>query len=411
MKFNKNGIIKEINTIDYLPKNIKDRNGNIKKLNIRNNENLLNILPHKERVHLFLSLKNKKIKIKEIYNNLNLDRRGVSRCLLILEKENKIKRIKGKSLNPYFRLSDKWIINQKFDLNKYNNLYVWYVSKHKNNYKTNYFLFPKKIKLNKDFFTTLGLLDAEKTKFDVKIPTIEFVNSELLILKKVISFFENFNIKPEDWAWRLIFNGRVKDLVKNKVNKIELFWIKNLELNNSKKLKSSPYFTNVMGEPKLKTIYGSVNLNYNNIILNNFLNNLSLKIKLLILKNKEFMYAYLSGFFSGEAYIGDRQIQIASNDKREYGFTEKILQKLDIKYGNGSATINSPPRFLIAHIEDFLKFYDNNLFDIHPKKKKALILRLLKYQNKYKRIIDNNLRNKLKNELNEINNFLNKRVI
>ena len=130
-----------------------------------------------------------------------------------------------------------------------------------------------------------------------------------------------------------------------------------------------------------------------------------------ILEDSKLMYAYLNGYFSGEAYVGRRQIQVASKDPAQINFVAELLDKLEIKYGIGTETINSPPRILISRIEDFIKLYKNNVFDIHPSKRISLIKRLLDYQNKYRSLIDYGFKKKLNEELFHLNEIMEKREI
>lgn len=56
----------KVDTTGFLPKFIKNKNGILKPLRVRNSEELTEILPFDERVHLLLTLSNGSLNTKEI---------------------------------------------------------------------------------------------------------------------------------------------------------------------------------------------------------------------------------------------------------------------------------------------------------------------------------------------------------
>jgi len=265
------------------------------------------------------------------------------------------------------------------------------------------------LSIDKETITAIGLLDAEKTKFESKRSTVEFTNSEPKIIQSVFSLFLKLNITIDDWTWRLIFCEKL-NLTEENVKRAEEFWISKTNVSSQMKIKNS--FVNLKGKLRSKNYTGSITLNYNNLLLNNFITKLQdfTKNEILI-GNKKFAYAYIDGFFSGEAYVGVRQIQVASKDEKHLFYVISLLESLGIKCGIGKKTSTAPQRLLISKVEDFIKLYQNGVFLVNPNKRRSLIIRLLNYQNKYSVKINTKLKNQLIHELNSINILLKKREI
>jgi len=394
----------QVNTIDILPKFIRNKNGILKPLKIRNSEELTEILPFDERVHLLLTLSNGSLNTKEIVRKLNAKNRTIRLVLTKLEKRNLIARINGKDINSNFRYSDIWKVIEKFNIESFDALYVWFESHHYNNTTMHYALLPKTLIIDGKFIKAIGLLDAEKSKFTSKPKVVEFVNSEPQTIKLVLEFFNNLLIYNSKWKWKLVFNNRLNS---RQLSIVKNFWSSEIGLDANNELKTSFMFKKI--KPN-KNILGSMVISYNNLLMNNIITNIQNYVKKkVILKDTKFMYAYLNGYFSGEAYVGKRQIQVASQDPAQIKFATKLLDKLDIKYGMGNKTINCPPRILISQIDSCIKLYKNNVFDIHTNKRISLIKRLLDYKNKYRFLIDSEFRNELNNELYQLNKLINKR--
>ena len=396
----------KVNTIDLLPKFVKNKNGGLISLKIRIMEELTEILPFEKRVHLLLTLSKHPLNTKEIARKLNAKDRTIRLVLTDLEKRKLILRIKGKVVNKHFRNSDIWSVVEKFDIGSFDNLYVWFKSKHFNNEIIHYALLPKTLVINEKFIKTIGVLDAEKTKFQSKPVVIEFVNSEPKIIKVVLEFFNNLGISDPKWKWRLIFNYKLNN---DQLSIVKDFWNREIGLGSSNELK-----TNFMiKEIKInKNIFGSMQICYGNLLMNNIITHIQEYVKYnAVTKDDKFAYAYLNGFFSGEAYVGKRQIQVASKDTAQINFATKLLDKLEIKYGIGTQTINCPPRILISRIEDFIRLYNNNVFDIHPNKRISLIKRLLDYKNRYKFLINSELKQTLNEELRQLQILVKEREV
>ena len=188
---------------------------------------------------------------------------------------------------------------------------------------------------------------------------------------------------------------------------VKNFWNKEIGLKANNELKTSFMTKEIKAN---KNVFGSMNISCGSILMNNIITHMQDFIKSnLILKNTKFIYAYLNGYFSGEAYVGKRQIQVASKDTNQIDFVTKLLDTLGIRYGLGSESINSPPRILISRIDNFIELYENNVFDMHPSKRSSLIKRLLDYKNKYRLLINSEFRGKLNNELFQLTKLISKR--
>lgn len=393
-------------TIELLPKFIKNKNGISNPLKIRNSEKLIEILPFEKRVHLLLTLSNRPLNTKEIAIKLNAKNRTIRKVLTILEKRNLIARIDGKTINSNFRYSDTWKVIKKFDIKSFDDLYVWFESNHYNNITIHYALLPKTLIIDEKFIKAIGLLDAEKSKFISKPKVVEFVNSEPQTIKLILEFFNKLLISNSKWKWKLIFNNKLNNY---QLSLVRHFWNKEIGLDLNNELKTSFMIEKI--QPN-KNILGSMNISYNNLLMNNIITNIQNYVKKnIILKDTKLMYAYLNGYFSGEAYVGKRQIQVASKDNNQLNFVMELLHSLGIKYGIGSETINSPPRLLISRIDDFIKLYENNVFDMHPGKRINLIKRLLDYKNKHRFLINSEFKKILNKELYQLNEFIDKRKI
>ncbi len=398
------------NILNLVPQYIKDRKGRSKKvIVITKSEGLFGELPIEEKIHAILSKSENYLTVNDIHKKIGIKKRTARKCLFRLEKKGLVKREKGNSINDNFRFGDKWIPKEKFQMDLKNKVYIKYKSKHKNNEKIHFLLLPKFIKIDEKFIRCLGLLEAEKTKFRTKMSSLEFVNSEPMMIKEVINFFENFNIIKEYWKWRIIINGNIKHIVEERKEEINDFWIKETGLSEFRKSKSSPYFTKSKGSYKIITEMGSLNLNYNNLFFHNFIENLLKNLKPIISKNKNFIWAYLSGYLCGEAYVGDREcreIQIGIKEKNQLEFIKKLLRKIGIETSFSKASSTSPPRLLICKKDYFFEIYKNGVFNMNPKKKASIIRRLVSYNK-----IDPKTRVILTRDLKRINNLLKEREL
>lgn len=350
---------------------------------VDNEKGLLSTLPIEGKIHLAISKDGGSLSVKEICKKLGIKRRTARKCFYRLESKGLVRRKLGANINGSFRFGDKWHAIKDFELDLKESIYIQYKSKHRNNEKTHYILLPKSVEINEKFVRCIGLLDAEKTKFKAKRKTLEFVNSEPLMINHVLDFFEIFYIRRKYWKWRLIFNGNIRHLIENNVEKITNYWFETTGLDANKKMLCSPYFTKPQGSYKIKTKLGSLCLNYNNLLFHNFVENLSKKIKSIIIKNENYIWAYLSGSLCGEACVGKgecREIHMAFQDEKQLNFVKGLLNKVGIKTSYARACSTSPQRIIICSKDNFLKLYKKGVFDVNLKKKFSLINRLLSYK-------------------------------
>lgn len=371
------------NILYFVPLYVEDKKGAKKKLRVvQNVKEVFNELPTEERIHSMLN-ESKGVSVNEICKRAGIKKRTARKCLSRLESKGLVKRKVGTSINKNFRFGDKWYFVKKFQIDLKNKSFIKYESTHRNNKKIHYLLLPRYIKIDEKFVRSVGLLDAEKTKFTVKRGAIEFVNSEPLMINEILDFLEIFYIRKEYWKWRIIFNGNIRHLIKNNIEGITNFWIDNTGLSGDMQHDFSPYFTKPKGSYKIKTMLGSLIIDYNNLLFHNFIENLSKKVRLYIMNNEDLIWFYLSGFLCGEAYVGDRkckEIQIGFQNSDQLEYVKELLKQVGVNTSYSRASSTSPPRILICSKDNFLKLYEKGIFDINLKKKASLIRRLLGYK-------------------------------
>ncbi len=364
-------------------------------------KDISNFLKSEEKLKILLSYGKKTT--NEIYKELNLSPRAIRKCLLKMENKKEVKRIKGKEINKKVRYSDSWILKTKKIIKRVpqNKIFAHYRNEHYNKgYRQHYMFFPKSININEDHISAIGFFDAEGSK--TKPKSTEVVNSEPSLIRLFIKFLDYFNIKKENLSYRIIFNNKLPYLLK--ITKKEInnnaikFWSSQVKIPINKDIKLS-YVGKLKGKSRKRVIkYGSLNINYNNVLFRKFLFNLIKTVKSQVKTEKESV-SYLRGYFAGEAYVGayDKQIQVGSKDKSQLIFCKTLLEKIGVRSSICNETSTCPPRLLISDLKSFIILESKNLFKFHQDKKRNLIKKILNY-----RSVDNALRKKLERKLKKL---------
>lgn len=368
---------------------------------LKEKEDISNVVRGGEKIKFILS--KRKMTTKDMYKKINLSPRAIRKCLSKLEEKKEVKRIKGKEINKKVRHSDSWILNLKNIIKKVprNKIFAYYRNEHHNKgYRQHYMFLPKKIILNEDFISAIGFFDAEGSKTHPR--TIEVVNSEPRLINLFIKFFNYFNITKENISYRIIFNRKLPNLLKNSKENINSnsikFWKNHIKIPDDKKIKIN-YVGKLKGKSKKNIIkYGSLNINYHNVLFRNLFFNLIKESKIQMEKENE-LIAYLRGYFCGEAYVGksDRSIQVASKDLNQLEFAKNALEKIGVSSSISKKTSTAPPRIIITNLKGFLILENKNIFKFHQNKKMNLITKILNYKK-----LDKSIRTKLNKKLSLI---------
>lgn len=368
---------------------------------LKEGEDISKVVKGEEKIKFLLS--KKKTTTKDIYKKINLTPRTIRKCLLKLEKKEKVTRIKGEEINKKVRYSDSWILNSKNIIKKVpkDKILAHYRKEHYNKgYRQHYLFFPKKIILDNKALSALGFFDAEGSK--TKSKSTEVVNSEPSLIRLFINFLDYFRIKKENLSYKIIFNNKLPHLLKTSKKQISnnaiKFWSSQIKIPTNKEIKIS-YVGKRIGKARAKIIkYGSLDINYNNVLFRKFLFNLIEIAKNKII-SKEDAIAYLRGYFCGEAYVGekDRQIQVGSKDREQLNFSKRLLDIISVNSSIYNETSTSPPRMIIQDLKSFIILEENDIFKLHLDKKKNLIKKILNYKS-----LNNSLKKKLKEKLKKL---------
>lgn len=382
---------------------------NTNKIEIFNSgENILDKLP--TNLKIINLLKSGSKTTKEIYACISCKKRTIRKILATLENKKIVKRVTGNKINSSFRFSDSWCLIKQIEVPKVvpkSYSCLWYRTLHHNKgYKNHYMLIPREIPLNELVVSSCGLLIAESTKTIPK--SLEFANSEPIMVQRILDFLKFFNINLSELKWRIVFNGKLKKIyTKTEEKASKHLWLKTTELSSYNEQLSSPHYTkNIKGNMKENVLWGTVDIYYHNTIFRSFILKLLENIKEIVINNRELATYYLKGYLAGEAYVGshDREIQFASINNQELNVAYQCLNLLGIKSSFSKATSTSPPRIIITNLDGFLKLYKNNIFELNLYKKLALLNKILRYKK-----IENGLKENINKEINSVESFIKSR--
>ncbi len=365
-------------------------------------QNIEKILKIQNKILIFL--KNKSKTASEIERELKLNGRTVRCELLKLEQKKLVKKERGEKISNKGICPNYWTINKIIEIIKTvppSKVCLTYKTHHYSNFEKNHYsFFPSKIVLNEEKLAAIGVFEAEGSK--TKYKGTEIVNCEPILINLFLDFLDDFKISKDKISFRIVFNKNILEKINTNKNELETnaekFWRMKTGIRDESKIRFN-YTGNSWGvirkNPKM---YGSLNLNYNNVLFRKFLELLIKKAKKRLIEKKEII-AYLSGFLAGEAYVGnhDREIQIASIKVEELDLLQELLIKLNVLSSRSKKTSTSPPRVLITNLASFIKLENYDIFKFHPDKRKALIQKILNYK-----ILDQKLRLQLENKMKKL---------
>lgn len=282
---------------------------------------------------------------RDIISSIKLERRYVT--IRTHEKRKKITKnslllnfkkfgwVRIASEWKYFRIisPERFIIKNGYvNLKLKNEIGAWYKS---GDHQVRYLVLPKTLKANKGLFELIGILEGEMTekKSSTGGTTFRVTNSEMKILRKIVTISKIFGIYPKNWKVSLTLNSKNKTFGKKELIKLKEKWSNNLgipvenfgKITITKKYKSkfSPY--------------GIVQLRYSNQQFWYFIKRLIEFSHKIILTNKTCAIHYLRGLIAGEGGVGlskskkIRFVQIGVTKSKNRKFYLRVLKFLKIK--------------------------------------------------------------------------------
>ncbi len=270
-----------------------------------------------------------------------------------------------------------------------NRICLWYYWKcgHNQNSRKNkgvrykHLLVPAKIPLDKLTLNSLGLLEAEMTKFSKRYNNVIFTNSEPKIINTIIRFFKRFGLTEAGWSWHITFNFKLKNHesmneTAERESNAKRHWLKNANIAEDKKQQKFLHYTGNKKYANMRAgslAFGSLIIGHSNIILYQLIFNLLKKIRKIVLKEEKFCQYYLQGITAGEGdvkltkYKSIDSIRLGSTDANVKKFYSRCLKKLGI---NSQIEQNY---VCINNQRNFFKIFGYDLFTLHPKRKEKFI--------------------------------------
>jgi hypothetical protein len=266
-------------------------------------------------------------------------------------------------------------------------------------------ILPQKIPLNKQTLNTLGVLQAEMTKYSKRACSIIFTNGEPNLNKIVMKFFKRFGVCFRAWSWNIIFNFKLKERETKDGTRVrewpsEKFWLNRVQISSKRR---QNVFMTYTGNKHYKNMrestnrLGNLRILYSNIILYQLSLELLEKIKRILPQlPAEFTKYYLQGLMAGEGDVkltktrSVDSIRIGCMNDKEKKFYSECLSRLGIvsRVEKNGVTINNQ--------RNFVKVYKHQLLSLHQKRQE----KFLEGMKQFKRIPA-----EVKTVLNEIKNI------
>ena len=217
---------------------------------------------------------------------------------------------------------------------------ITYITHHHNNsQRKRRLIIQKAINRNKYTFEVLGLLQAEMGK--TNNGSINFTNTDLKIMKKVLAWFKTeLDIPPHHWHWYIKVNlQKPKNMcLKEKIeDEVINFWLTKTSIDKYKANPKKIVYTKETKNKKLKN-KGSLIIEHKNNILSQIIKIMVKRLSYSILKNKEEEIIYfMKGIIAGESCIEDntydfkRRVHINATIKEELQLYEDCLKQLGIE--------------------------------------------------------------------------------
>ncbi|MEK6904932.1 MAG: hypothetical protein AABX24_00875 [Nanoarchaeota archaeon] len=251
----------------------------------------------------------------------------------------------------------------------------------------NYLVLPRYIPLDQLTMNTLGLLQAEMTKGNIRKSNLSFTNSEPSLINVVMKFFNRLGIKHLDWSWSITSNFKLKRIenqseTSDREIQAKSYWLQYTDVNSSK-IRNKPfqYTGNKHCENRwVKTMkLGSLRIDHSNIILYLIVRKMLDDIETL-LHNQSTIIHYLQGVFAGEASVKPTKYESLDNVDvgavflKDQKFYATCLLKLDIHSSFEKNCIR------IHNMENFLKIHKYNLLELHPLRQAKFLHHLSRYK-------------------------------
>lgn len=293
-------------------------------------------------------------------------------------------------------------------------------SRHKNlvqEYKT---IIPRKLPLNQDILSMIGLLEAEMNKSRID-SNITFSNSEPDLIKCVIHYFEKyFDIYSNQWKWLIQFNKKLtysEDYLETKSRELASldFWKKETPISNRIIRKWSIYRGLDEGLIRTKNKWGMLHIFYSNVFLKNILLNIIEDSFLINSLSKKQISSYLEGLFCGDGgsnLSGNvRMIFLTSHNKNKREKLNRLIRQLGINSHLYKGTM-----VRTNDLNSIFSFYKLNLFKLHPEKRMKFLDVLVSYKqfqgrSKYVKKDFESYKELIDNERKKLLNLIQKRKI
>jgi len=252
-------------------------------------------------------------------------------------------------------------------VNEDNYIKVWSPQAHEQ-------VFPRYLELNEELFEVFGLYQGEGYK---KTPVggtrVNFVNSNVGLINKVILFFQNiFEISPEKWSAFINYVGDSKE----KLNRVIIdYWSQktNIPVNNFKRVNY------LKGKGIKSAENGTLHIFIPSCVLGEVCLNILEIIEKLSLKNKQYASWFLRGIMAADGsatlqkYKSLRIVELAlENDHEKYLYT-KIFERLCIGIKDYSL---SSRKLGVSGWDDFFKLAQINVFKLHDIKRDKFLVGL-----------------------------------
>lgn len=315
---------------------------------------------------------------------------------------------KGLKCRLHFTIKKIPRCNEKIEKGK---IGIWYEIKTPTNGKNiRYIVLPKFINENKNLYESIGLYLAEGGQNPLS--SFSFGNDEPKIINTLIKCFQkNFGINFSKWSWSICFNEKLKRNESKKITKEREkgainFWLNQTKIKPELVSKKLCRYSNKNSKGKLltKKKWGSLTINYGNIILKNIWLKIIEKLikKTLQTKNKNKAGSILRGWIAGDGYcrykVYDkprRELGIACGDQKKIKIIYKLFGILGIK------PFISGKNIRFVKTEYLVKAYNYQLTLLHFPKHRNLLKSLLSYKRTPKTIEKLDFK-KIEKELQEI---------
>jgi len=248
-------------------------------------------------------------------------------------------------------------------------------------------MIPKRIPLDAQTLTVIGLLEAEMTKKGNR-GNVVFTNSEPDIINKVLYWFQKyFGICREQWKWLIEFNNKlVKYESSAETRSRELssvyFWVKNVKMKMGNHFPKWCVYRGLNeGSLETENMWGTLIISHGNTILRKVISDILQGFPKYIdkLSNKELSF-YLHGLFCGEGGVNHsnkysvRRAFVSSFDEEILSRIQGILKHLKINFYESNCTV------FVSDCKSMFQLYKYKIFDSHPEKWLDFLRILLSYK-------------------------------